>query len=165
MADLQEKRSDFPGAIGYYRKAYERYGFAANLVACLMRYQQATGRTDYAGLLQQVLGKALPQGLVRIEAGKFSGPPKKGVVIVEVRSRINGGLDFSWSTSIPGITSARATVAEYPLDGKVDVFYWPRFPGIACLRPGRYCGGITLAILGVIVVVASVVISSAVNGA
>jgi len=113
MADLLEKRRDFPGAIGYYRKAYERYGFAANLVACLTRYQRATGRTDYAGLLQQVMGKALPRGLVRIEAGKFSGPPKKGVVLVEENSETRKvGLEFS--DIIVGIRGYRVEkVAEY----------------------------------------------------
>jgi hypothetical protein len=59
-----------------------------------------------------------------------------------VRAQINGGLDVSWSTTLRGISGAQEIVDQFPLDSEVDVHYWPRFPGVACLRPGRYAGGV-----------------------
>jgi hypothetical protein len=71
-----------------------------------------------------------------------------------VRAQVDGGLDWSWSTSLAGISSASATLRQYPLDKEVSVFYWPMAPGVCCLRPGKYIGAAALIVvsLGIVVV-------------
>ena len=67
------------------------------------------------------------------------------------RSQVYGGLDFAWSSMLPGLSSAAETVRALPLDAEVDVFYWPAFPCVACLRPGRFAGGIVLVSASIII--------------
>jgi hypothetical protein len=67
------------------------------------------------------------------------------------RSSINAGGDTSWSLSVPGISSAQGTVDEYPVDREVDVYYWPRFPGVACLKPG---GGTAATVVVLVIALA-----------
>jgi hypothetical protein len=74
-----------------------------------------------------------------------------------VRSQINGGLELSWTTSIPGISGARDTADSLPLDAEVNVYYWPSHPGIACLRPGKYIGGLFLLMLSAAIIIGSLV--------
>jgi hypothetical protein len=71
-----------------------------------------------------------------------------------VRSQINGGVELSWSTSVPGISGARDTLEELPIDAEVKVYYWPSYPGFSCLHPGKYAGGVFLIVISVIVMVA-----------
>jgi hypothetical protein len=61
--------------------------------------------------------------------------------------------DFSWSSTIPGISSARAQIDEIINLGELTVYYCPVFPRFACLRPGGYAAAIFLSVVATICVV------------
>ncbi len=81
LASLLEMRGDFAGAIEYYRKVYERYNSPGSLVACLLRYQRATGRSVEDPVLRRLVLRILPKGLEKINDEKLERPPRLGVVL------------------------------------------------------------------------------------
>jgi len=113
LAHLLERRGDFHGAIECYAKAYERYNDAGSLVACLLRYEKATGKTDYAPAFHELVAKVLPHGFEKIEAGKLNGPPISGVVILQEDAETQK-VGLKLTDIIVGIRSYRTeTFAAY----------------------------------------------------
>ena len=51
---------------------------------------------------------------------------------------IRAAGNLSWSTSIPGISSACAQVNEFINRNEITVYYCPILPRYACLKPGGF---------------------------
>jgi tetratricopeptide (TPR) repeat protein len=83
LASLLEGRGDFAGAVENYQNEYERYGRPYSLIGCLLRHEIATGKTDYAPDLQELVKKTLPHGLRPQEMGTLKGPPASGVLYLK----------------------------------------------------------------------------------
>jgi len=81
MACLLEKRGNLSGAIKYYQKIQERYDSPEGLIACLLRYERATGKIDYAPALRKMVTKVLPRGLEPIEPKILQAAPKTGILL------------------------------------------------------------------------------------
>lgn len=67
-------------------------------------------------------------------------------------SLIRASGDLSWSSSVPGFSSAVPTLEEIANRGDPTVYYCPWFPRLACLRPGGF------ATFGFLVAVATIVL-------
>jgi hypothetical protein len=68
-------------------------------------------------------------------------------------STIRPGGSVSWSTSVPGVSSAAKTVRDYRQGARVTVRYCSWWPSRACLEPGRY--GFPLVLLVVCIALAA----------
>jgi len=136
MADLLEMRGDFAGAIEYHRKVYERYDNPGSLVACLLRYQRATGKTADDPALRQLVAKVLPKGLEKIEDEKLIGPPRTGVILKQ-ESPESRKAGLKLTDVIVGIRDYKVdTFAAYEAVRDMD----PNTPFVLQVwRDGHYC--------------------------
>ena len=65
-------------------------------------------------------------------------------------SLIRPGGDFSWSSTIPGCSSARIQLEEIINRGEPTVYYCPLFSRLACLRPGGFAPSMFLLVAAAI---------------
>lgn len=64
------------------------------------------------------------------------------------------GWESSWSTTIPGLSSARHLASSHPLDSTVEVYYSPDNPTMSCIYPGRQGGprlGMVISVIGLVI--------------
>lgn len=71
-----------------------------------------------------------------------------------VSTDVYAGWTGSWSTNLPGVSSARRFVSMHPLGSTVDVYYCPEDPSSSCIHPGRDAGprlGMVLSLVGFVI--------------
>ena len=91
-----------------------------------------------------------------VEEEHHGGHSESGAVCYEyeVRGRsyrstlIRPTGDLGWSTSVPGLSSALETVREMSQADGFRVYYCPRWPAYACLKPGGEAMMIYLIVVG-----------------
>ena len=71
-------------------------------------------------------------------------------------SLIRASGDFSWSTTIPDLSSANAQIDEIINQGELTVYYCPIFPRFACLQPGGFMSSVLLLVIATICLIINV---------
>ena len=70
-------------------------------------------------------------------------------------SLIRASGDFSWSTTMPGMSSANAQIDEIINRGDPIVYYCPIFPRFAYLQPGGFVSSVFLLIIATLCLIIS----------